>query len=112
MRWWPRSISGQLLALWLLAMVMAHLIAAVTLSWWKAENMTLHPMSARTIEARIFSTYQAVVHSKDADTLLADINLPDSRFYLTTEVLENPRGMEKQERDITRNMSTSFEPVL
>ena len=101
MRWWPRSISGQLLALWLLAMVVAHLIAAVTLSWWKAENMTLHPMSARTIEARIFSTYQAVVHSNDADTLLADINLPDSRFYLATEVLENPRGMEKQERDIT-----------
>lgn len=101
MKWWPRSISGQLLALWLLAMVVAHLIAAVTLSWGRAENMTLHPMSARIIEARIFSAYQAVVHSNDADTLLEDINLPDSRFYLATEVLENPRGMEKQERDIT-----------
>lgn len=82
MRWLPRSISGQLLALWIVAMLLAHLIAVLALSWWRADNVTIHPLSASTIETRILSAYKSASHYTAAGHLLQDISLPESEFHL------------------------------
>lgn len=84
MKWLPRSLSGQLVALWLLAMLAAHVIAVLVLSWWRADNETIHPLYVRSIETRIQSAYRAVGRSADPDMLLEDISLPDSTFRLAT----------------------------
>ncbi|WP_051303709.1 ATP-binding protein [Comamonas composti] len=82
MKWLPRSISGQLLALWIVAILLAHLIAVLALSWWRSDNIAIHPLSARTIETRILAAYKAAGHEAQASRLLEDISLPDSEFRL------------------------------
>lgn len=104
MKWFPRSLSGQLVALWLLAMLAAHVFAVVALSWWRADNVTLHPLSVRTIETRILSAYRLASRSADADALLADISLPDSTFGLAAHALPDPYGMGEQERAIAQRL--------
>lgn len=94
MRGFPRSLSGQLVLLWLLAMLAAHVIAVVVLSWWRADNVTIHPLSVRTIETRIQSAYRAVSRASDAPTLLEDISLPDSTFELATGQSPDPEALE------------------
>lgn len=105
----PRSLSGQLVALWLLAMLAAHVIAVLVLSWWRADNETIHPLYVRSIETRIQSAYRAVGRSADADMLLEDISLPDSTFRLATlprpDPADNP-GMSDQERVLTQRLRT------
>lgn len=104
MKWLPKSISGQLLALWLLAMLIAHVIAVITLSWWRVENMTIHPISARAIETRILAAYRAVSHSNDVEHLLDDISLPDSKFTVVSHPAANSPGMGKQEGEIAQGL--------
>jgi len=84
MKWFPRTLSGQVVTLWLLAMLAAHVIAVLVLSWRLADNETIHPLYVRSIETRIQSAYRAVSRSADADKLLEDISLPDSTFRLAT----------------------------
>ncbi|MBS3018107.1 Adaptive-response sensory-kinase SasA [Comamonas sp. PE63] len=84
MRWLPRSISGQLLALWIVAILVAHLIAVLALSWWRSDNIAIHPLSARTIETRIQAAYKAASHDQPVNQLLEDISLPESEFRLFT----------------------------
>jgi methyl-accepting chemotaxis protein len=104
MKWFPRSLSGQLVALWLLAMLAAHVFAVVALSWWRADNATLHPLSVRTIETRILSAYRLAGRSADADALLEDISLPDSTFRLAPHPLPDPYGMGEQERALAQRL--------
>ncbi|WP_082926400.1 ATP-binding protein [Cupriavidus sp. D384] len=82
MRLFPRNLSGQLVALWLLAMLAAHVIAVLVLSWWRADNVTIHPLSVRTIETRILSAYRVAARADDPAEWLDDISLPDSTFGL------------------------------
>lgn len=104
MKWFPRSLSGQLVALWLLAMLAAHVFAVVALSWWRADNASLHPLSVRTIETRILSAYRLASRSAEADALLEDISLPDSMFRLAPHALPDPYGMGEQERAIAQRL--------
>lgn len=84
MKWFPRSLSGQLIALWLLALLAAHVIAVVAMSWWRADNATIHPLSIRTIETRVLSAYRVAERSSEAPEVLKDISLPDSIFRLAS----------------------------
>ncbi|MCG5261782.1 HAMP domain-containing protein [Cupriavidus gilardii] len=104
MKWFPRSLSGQLVALWLLAMLVAHVFAVVALSWWRADNVTLHPLSVRTIETRILSAYRLASRAPDADALLEDISLPDSTFRVAAHAMPDPFGMGDQERAIAQRL--------
>lgn len=104
MKWFPRSLSGQLVALWLLAMLAAHVFAVVALSWWRADNATLHPLSVRTIETRILSAYRLASRSADADALLQDISLPDSTFQVAAHAVPVRFGMDEQERAIAQRL--------
>ncbi len=109
MKWLPRSLSGQLVALWLLAMLAAHVFAVVALSWWRADNATLHPLSVRTIETRILSAYRLAGRPADADALLQDISLPDSTFRLAAHALPDPYGMGEQERAIAQRLRSELD---
>ena len=82
MRLVPRSMSGQLLVLWLLAMLVAHGIAVLMLSWWRVDNSSIHPMSARMIETRVAAAYRGVITSSDRTELLDNLSLPDSKYRI------------------------------
>lgn len=109
MKWFPRTLSGQVVTLWLLAMLAAHVIAVLVLSWWRADNETIHPLYVRSIETRIQSAYRAVSRSADADKLLEDISLPDSTFRLATaprpDTLPTPEPSD-QERALAQRLRT------
>ncbi|MCA3189027.1 MULTISPECIES: ATP-binding protein [unclassified Cupriavidus] len=85
MKLFPRNLSGQLVALWLVAMLAAHLIAVLVLSWWRADNVTIHPLSVRTIETRILSAYRVAGRADEPGEWLDEISLPDSTFALAVE---------------------------
>ncbi|OZI71875.1 hypothetical protein CAL22_19015 [Bordetella genomosp. 12] len=87
-----------MLALWLVAMLAAHLIAVLMMSWWRMDNNTIHPMSARTIETRILSAYRIATRSPNDTRLLDDVSLPDSRFTLAGASRDDGSGMNAQEQ--------------
>jgi len=70
------SLSGQLLALLVIALVAAHLLAAVMMSW--GEDVRVHPLSARTITTQVIAAYRLSLAS--ADTALSTLNVPESRY--------------------------------
>lgn len=103
MRLLPRSMSGQLLALLLLAMLVVHVVAVVVLQWWNADSDRIHPLSAHTIETRVASAYRvAAEHPTEADTLLQSISLPESRFHRRPSAVLNGRDMSPQERALAQ----------
>ncbi|MFT3814717.1 MAG: ATP-binding protein [Acidovorax sp.] len=111
-KWLPRSLSGQLIALWLLAMLAAHAIAVLALSWWRADNITIHPISVRTIEARVVAAYRAGDSAADTDQLLRAISLPDSRFELADRAASAAGGidaMNPQEQAIAQDIQRQLE---
>src|SRR5690606_11995492 len=84
MRGLPRSMSGQLLVLLLLAVVAAHLIAVLMQMRQLSADTQVHPLSVREIESRIAAVYRvAVEHSLESDAMLAALSLPESRFQLS-----------------------------
>lgn len=104
MKWLPRSIAGQMLALSLLAILAAHVVAVLVMTWWRADNETIHPLSVRTIETRVLSAYRAVGRAPDAQALLDDISLPDSRFEIADAPIANPPEMEAQGGRLAANL--------
>ena len=104
MRWFPRSITGQLLTLWLLALLAAHIIAVLVMTWWRADNGTIHPLSVRTIETRILSAYRVAGRAPDATALLNDISLPDSTFRLSATSSANAPEMDEQEQVLSQRV--------
>jgi len=104
MKWLPRSLSGQLIALWLLALVAAHVIAVVALTWWRADNATIHPLSIRTIETRVLSAYRVAERSADAEAVLKDISLPDTMFKLAIHPLAGFPETGEQEAAIAKRL--------
>lgn len=104
MRWLPRSMAGQLLALLLLAMVVAHLIAMLMLSQWGAAAQ-VHPLSVRKTETRVMAAYRVVVsHPAAADSLLEALSLPESHFKLATARLDDNPGMDDQEAALAQRL--------
>lgn len=83
---WPRTLSGQLLALWVVAILVAHLAAVLILSWWRIDHVSVHPLSARAIEARILSAYQAFAGADDAASLARRLTTREASFA----VLDSP----------------------
>lgn len=98
MKLFPRNLSGQLVALWLVAMLAAHVIAVLVLSWWRADNVTIHPLSVRTIETRILSAYRVAGRADDPGEWLDDISLPDSTFWLAARPDADAPAMSEQEQ--------------
>lgn len=83
MKWMPRSLAGQLLALLLLAVVAAHLVGVVVQHRWRVDA-EVHPLSFRKIETRVVAAYRvAVTHAPMSASLLEAMSLPESRFRLT-----------------------------
>jgi signal transduction histidine kinase len=76
----PRSISGQLLVVWVMAMLVTHGIAVFMMSLWRVDNSSIHPISARMIETRVVSAYRVAAFAGDANSLLEQMGLPDSTF--------------------------------
>ena len=103
MRWLPRSMAGQLLALLLLAMVAAHLIAVLLLSQWGAEAV-IHPLSLRKIETRVLSAYRLVAsRPSDAGPRLEALSLPEVHFALVPTPLDAP-DMDEQETALAQSL--------
>ena len=101
MRLLPRSIPGQLLVVWVLAMLVAHGIAVFMMSWWRADHLSIHPMSARTMETRTAPAYHLVAQESERDALLRKISLPDSVFHVAPGHTVSPE-MDAQEAGIAR----------
>lgn len=100
----PRNLSAQLVALWLLAMLAAHVIAVLGLTWWRADTVTIHPLSVRTIETRILSAYRVAGRASDASALLEDISLPDSSFRLAGQPDATAHAMTEQEQALAQRL--------
>ncbi len=103
MKPWPKSNSGQLLGLWILAILGAHLLAVLLLSLWRTDHATLHPSSVRTIETRVVSAYRAVSHAANTEELLQDISLPESRFDIAPAPTTQA-GMDAQELAVAHSL--------
>ncbi|PWK37849.1 ATP-binding protein [Cupriavidus plantarum] len=86
MRWLPRGISGQLVVYWVVGLLAAHVIAVLALSWWRADNAAIHPLSMRAIEKTTLATYRAAGRSADPATLLEDLSGPESTFRIAPNV--------------------------
>ena len=106
MRLVPRSIPGQLLVVWILAMLVAHGIAVFTMSWWRVDHSAIHPMSARTIETRVASAYRLAVAAGEPYSVLDSISLPDSSYRIAAGPLTawSMNGKEAVIADVVRKM--------
>jgi len=104
MKWLPRSISGQLLFLWLLAMLAAHLIAILALSWWRADNPSIHPLYMQGLETRVASAYQAASQAADAEQLLAALSTPNATLGLAPAAEIDRAQMSGLEQDLARRV--------
>ena len=102
MRLAPRSISGQLLVVWLLAMLATHGIAVLVMSWWHVDHSVVDPMSARMIETRIAAAYRLVDATGD-DQLLDRIGLPDSSFRIQATAAD-PQPMDATEQQLATDL--------
>lgn len=99
MRLLPRTMAGQLLALLLLALFVAHLVAVLGLSLWRIDSDNIHPLSAKSIETRVVSAYRTVLGNADAaDRLLQSISLPESHFALGGQARQDDTDASPQER--------------
>lgn len=107
MRFIPRTIPGQLLVVWILAMLVAHGIAVFMMSWWRADHSAIHPVSARMIETRFATAYRMVTMADDAaGMLLESIELPDSSYRISDDrLVMSPMGdSERAIVDVIRKM--------
>lgn len=104
MRLWPRSISGQLLGLWTLAILAAHLFAVLLLSLFSSDNRTLHPLSVRAIEARVATGYHVLAHAPDPQQLLDDLRAPGATFELNAGPPAWADGDSPQEQALVREL--------
>lgn len=101
----PRTLAGQLLALLLLALIVAHLVAVLVLTWLRHDSDEVHPLSAHTIETRVSSAYRAIESSPEsAQRLVQSISLPDSQFRIRTRPFDDGQPMSPQEAKITASL--------
>ena len=101
----PRTLAGQLLALLLLALIVAHLVAVLVLTWLRHDSDEVHPLSAHTIETRVSSAYRAIDSSPEsAQRLVQSISLPDSQFRIRPQPFDDGQPMSEQEGKITASL--------
>lgn len=107
MRLIPRSMSGQLLVVWVLSILAAHGIAIFMMSWWRADHSSIHPLSAHKIESRTVAAYRLVADDGDREALLKKVSLHDSVFRIEPASSERrPMGAEE------RKMAASIRKML
>lgn len=95
-----RHMSGQLLMVWILAMLAAHGIAVLVMSWWRADHLTVDPVSEWVIESHTAAAYRLAVSGGDTDALLESIRLPDSVFRVAEGAAEYAPAMDEQEENM------------
>jgi len=73
----PHSLSAQLLAQLVLALLAAHALAVVVMSW--GEGVRVHPLAVRAVTAQVAAAYRLTC--TDASTsLLKALDAPDAHF--------------------------------
>jgi len=89
-----RSLAGQLLALLLAALALAHLLAVGVMSWGEGARVRVHPLAERAIAAQVMTAYRLALAGADVSMLRA-LDSPESRFRRTWEappaVVREPR---------------------
>lgn len=92
-----RSMSGQLLALLLLAMVLSHLIAVLVVTQL-GSTAEVHPVAIRGIEAGLLPAYRLSARDPQAArSLLADFTISASQFDLIPDARIDAAAMDAQE---------------
>ena len=101
----PRTMAGQLLALLLFALIVAHLVAVLLLSWLRNDNDEVHPLSAHTIETRVAAAYRAIEGSPEsAERLVQSISLPESQFRIRPAPAVDGGALSAQEALLLRGL--------
>lgn len=101
----PRTLAGQLLALLLLALIVAHLVAVLLLTWLRQDSDVVHPLSAHTIETRVAAAYRALESSPEsAQRLVQSISLPDSQFRIRPRPFDDGQPVSEQEAKLTARL--------
>lgn len=98
MRLVPRSMAGQLLALLLIGLFIAHFIAVVMYFLGEAQ---IHPLSRRQVEERMAAAYLvASSHPDMAAGVLQAMSLPEVRYGIAGSASARARRMDGQERTV------------
>lgn len=106
----PRTMAGQLLALLLFALIVAHLVAVLLLSWLRNDNDEVHPLSAHTIETRVAAAYRAIEGSPEsAERLVQSISLPESQFRIRPAPAIDGGELSAQEALLLRGLRQRLE---
>jgi len=104
MRLLPRSMAGQLIALLLLALLVAHLIAL----WVRqGRDEYLHPVASHYMLERVAGVYHAVRLSPpgQSEQMLSTISTGNAQFWLTSGMPDLPVTMNEEEKKLARALS-------
>ncbi|CAM3755890.1 ATP-binding protein [Paracidovorax anthurii] len=105
MKFLPRTLAGQLLALLLLALVVAHVVAVLLLAWLRSDGDEVHPLWAQSNKTRVVSVYRTVVsHPAAAEGLLEHINQPESRFRIRAASADDATAPSPQEDALAQGL--------
>jgi len=99
------SLATQLLVLLLMALVCAHLLAAVVMAW--GEGVRVHPLSVRTITTQVMAAYQLA--RTNADTALEILNVAESRFTRLARAPDVALAPQHQEPTLIASMRQSLD---
>jgi len=88
------SLSGQLLALLLMALVLAHLLAVLVMSW--GERVRVHPLAERAITTQVMMAYRLAL-TDAADAVFRTLDVAESRFTRTARAPDIALDAQHQE---------------
>lgn len=109
MKWLPRSMAAQLLALLLLTAGLAHVIAVLMVSQLRTPD-EVHPLSARAIEGRVASAYAAArALPEQAPALVAAMGQDEARLYIDDDPLPAHRPATAQEQALAERLRERLE---
>jgi signal transduction histidine kinase len=107
MRLMPHSMGGQLIALLLLALLVAH-VAAI---WARQErDEGLHPLASRYMLDRIAGAYHAarLSTSEQPERIANAVSANGARFWIAPTPHDNTASMTKQEVALARDLVARF----
>lgn len=105
----PRTLAGQLFALLLLALVLAHvLVVAMLLHMRTTEEV--HPLAVRDTEQRIASIYQLLrSETGDPQRLLAQLSVDKATLDYVPSVAQDAPAMDAQEALIAQRIQDKLQ---
>jgi len=81
------SLAAQLLALLLVALVLAHLLAAVVMSW--DDHVQVHPLAVRAIGTQVAAAYRlAQADAPTADLLTQRLDVHEKNAWMLRSLLQ------------------------